>query len=148
MRCRSVLPSTSELPRLGALVYDGGMSVLILGAFLSLVGCKSDTDTAVPADDVGTTDCTEEELAYALSWDSWGATFFSTYCDSCHAADTPNRYDAPEGVSFDTPDEVLSWADRIEARVIDEQDMPPGGGVYADDLFLLEIFMACGLEQR
>jgi len=77
------------------------------------------------------------------TWEVWGASFFAQWCDSCHAASSPNRYGAPEGVSFDDLDEVLAAQDRILARVVEAQDMPPGGGLTDEERELLEDFLAC-----
>lgn len=80
-----------------------------------------------------------------VTWQGWGRGFMATYCDGCHAADAADRHGAPEGVSFDTLEEVRNQAARIEARTLDDQDMPPGGGIIEDDLWLLEVFLRCGL---
>ncbi len=80
-----------------------------------------------------------------VTWQGWGRGFMATYCDGCHAADTASRHGAPKEVSFDTLEEVREQAERIHIRTLDEQDMPPGGGVLVDDLWLLEVFLRCGL---
>lgn len=86
------------------------------------------------------------EKGYGLTWASWGEAYFATYCDACHAADSPNRFGAPDGVSFDTRAEARRWAPRIRARVLEDQTMPLGGGVSDDDLYLLNVYLTCGLE--
>lgn len=126
-----------------------------LGLLLSLScagGNDAPADSGVAGDsagadsaDPGGLDCTEEQAVYGLTWTNWGAGFFATYCDSCHAADTPDRFGAPEGVSFDTLGEVRDWEQRIRVRVLDEATMPRGGGVYDEDLLLIEAFLDCGL---
>ncbi len=35
--------------------------------------------------------------------------------------------------------------ERIRLRVIEDQTMPLGGGVYEEDLELLNVMLACGL---
>jgi uncharacterized membrane protein len=81
----------------------------------------------------------------AVSWEHGGAAFFAGYCRTCHAAGTPDRHGAPAGVDFDTLADVRTHAARIRARAIEAQDMPVGGGVPADELALLDDFLACGL---
>lgn len=125
-------------------------SVLSLVALSTLVasGCgdKEVDDTAAAATDDtggGSTDC---DGVYDLTWDNWGSSFFATYCDSCHAASSPNRFGAPEYATFDTEEEVRNWQEPIRFTVLEEETMPLGGGVYEDDLFLLEIYLDCGLD--
>ena len=73
----------------------------------------------------------------------FGEAFFDSYCQSCHAASSPNRFGAPEGVSFDTEAEVSAQLERVQAVVIDGGSMPPGGGVLEADLSELERYLAC-----
>lgn len=118
---------------------------LLLAALILGCGDKEVDDTAAAADDTGgaVTDC---DGVYDLTWDNWGSSFFATYCDSCHAASSPNRFGAPEYATFDTEEEVRNWQALIRQTVLEEESMPLGGGVYEDDLFLLEIYLDCGLD--
>ncbi len=79
------------------------------------------------------------------TWGSFGDGFFGFYCRGCHSAETPDRHDAPTDVNFESLADVRAHADRIRVRVIDEASMPVGGGVYPDDLVLLDVFLRCGL---
>lgn len=79
------------------------------------------------------------------TWVSFGDGFFATYCRACHSATTTERFGAPPGVNFDTLDDVRSFEASIRRTVIDEQSMPEAGGVYEDDLYLLDWFLTCGL---
>lgn len=79
------------------------------------------------------------------NWGSFGDGFFGFYCRGCHSAETPARNGAPVEVNFDSLADVRTHADRIRVRVLDEMSMPVGGGVYADDLVLLDVFLRCGL---
>jgi len=85
------------------------------------------------------------DTSYQVTWEGWGDGFFSTYCRSCHSSTTEERNGAPEGVDFDTLDDVILWLDSIERVVLDEGSMPVGGGVYEDDLLLLEALLKCEL---
>ena len=87
-------------------------------------------------------DCTD---ATALTWANWADGFFANYCRACHSLGTPDRYDAPEGVDFDSEAEVRNWAERIRVRVLDEGTMPVGGGVYESDLQRLQEYLSCSL---
>lgn len=87
--------------------------------------------------------CDASEAALAVTWKNWSEGFFLSYCEGCHAQETPNTYGAPAGVHFGTEDEARAIEDRVRVRVLDEQTMPPAGGVLADDLLLLEAWLDC-----
>ena len=78
-----------------------------------------------------------------VTWDSWGRGFFTTWCGACHAATTPDRRGAPDGVTFDSAAQVWSLRDRISARVLDDQTMPVGGGLGDDEREMLASYLAC-----
>jgi len=78
-----------------------------------------------------------------VTWDNWGEDFFTTYCDACHSSRTPDRRGAPEASVFDTEAQVVDQLDRVRVRVLDEQTMPLGGGVFEEDLTLLHRWVAC-----
>ena len=112
------------------------MTLLVL-----LLACTDgDGDSAAPATTV--TECAD---APGATWASFGDGFFAFYCRGCHAAETPDRYGAPEDVNFDTREDLRLHADRVRVRVLDEATMPVGGGVYPDDLVLLDVLLRCGL---
>lgn len=90
------------------------------------------------------TGCSPVDLARdGLTWDGWLAGFMTTYCLACHSADSPDRRGAPEGVDFDTLEDVLLWSQPIRLRVLEEQTMPVGGGILPDELQRLEDFLDC-----
>jgi len=108
--------------------------------------------TLLPADTgaaVAYSDCPldtglyEDPLAVdaSLTWGSFGAGFFTTYCASCHSAAAANRRGAPDGVDFDAEADVIAWGARVRARVVDAGTMPLGGGVLDDDLALLDRYL-------
>ena len=87
---------------------------------------------------------TDSTCSATVTWDGFAHGFFTTYCVSCHsAANVDSRYGAPPNVNFDTQTEVLLQAERIRIRVFEQQDMPIGGGVYPDDLTLLNAYLGC-----
>ena len=108
-----------------------------------LVGCG---DGAI--EDTGAAVVGPCDTGLNVTWDNWGHGFFRTYCTSCHSIQSPNRYDAPEGIDFDTEAEVAQWAASIKNAVLVTETMPVGGGVYEDDLALLERYLDCGLASR
>ncbi len=120
-------------------------ALLALSVLLAVAcGDKNTDDTASSTtDDTGSmADCDD---VYDLTWDNWGSSFFATYCDSCHAAASPNRFGAPEYATFDTEEEARNWQVAIRETVLEDESMPLGGGVYEDDLFLLDVYLDCGL---
>ena len=83
-----------------------------------------------------------------VTWDGWAHGFFTTYCLACHSAqNVDQRRDAPANVDFDSEADVVALAARVRARVLDEGTMPIGGGVFPDDLTLLNIYMTCTLGE-
>ncbi len=103
----------------------------------------ADTDGAGETEDTGPREGCED--AYDVRWDNWAQGFFAAYCDSCHSVWSQDRHGAPEGVDFDTEEDVREYRERIEARVLVEQTMPVGGGVHEEDLVLLEMYLDCTL---
>ncbi len=108
---------------------------------LLLLACAGPTESGAPESALPA----ECASAPDVTWQTWGHGFFLTYCGACHSATSPNRDGAPENVNFDTKSEVVGMKDRIRVRVLDEQTMPLGGGVYEEDLELLNVMLSCGL---
>ncbi len=109
--------------------------MILLTLLLACDADKATDDTASSCD----------TLAYDVTWANFGDGFFANYCRACHSADAPDRYDAPEGINFDTLDEVRALSSLIETTVIINETMPEGGGVYDQDLEFLGYFLECGL---
>ena len=111
-------------------------------------GDEGSEDGEGGGDDGATDDTGVDPLCsqgYDLTWSNWASSFFATYCDSCHAASSPNRFGAPEYATFDTEQQVVDAWDSVYRTVIEDENMPLGGGVYDDDLFLIEIYLVCTL---
>ena len=108
-------------------------------------------DTELPAETVDSTPLEDTDSACVdareLSWSSFGHGFFRTWCTSCHSESSAERAGAPPGIDFDTEDQVATWSDAIRRTVIDDETMPLGGGVYDDDLELLDEYLRCGLGE-
>ena len=84
-----------------------------------------------------------EECDTAVTWEGWTEDFFTTYCDSCHSSRAADRHGAPESSVFDTEAQVLEQIARVRVRVLEEETMPLGGGVFDDDLVLLRQWVEC-----
>ena len=104
---------------------------------------QDDSGDGHGGDDTASADC---EVEVPVTWNGWAGGFFATYCRSCHSVSTPNRQGAPEGVDFDTQSDVDRQLDAIWRTVLDQQRMPVGGGVYPDDLVLLEQYLCSRLD--
>lgn len=103
---------------------------------LLAIACSGGADSVA----VAPAACAE---APEVTWDNWGHGFFLTYCGACHSTASANRNGAPDGVNFDSEAEVAEWSERIRVRVLEENTMPMGGGVYPEDLDLLKVMLAC-----
>lgn len=107
----------------------------VLPLLLLLCACDGAADTDTDAA------CIEVE---DLSWQAYGRPFLADWCLSCHAEDNPNAetYGVPEGVYFETWDEVQVWKGPIAATLLDES-MPLGGGMDEDDRALAVLWFQC-----
>jgi hypothetical protein len=163
MRVRPRSPSSPPrrpISAIGAMGQAADRAKLLLLGGILVVGCQNEEKpgTDMGSDEGGgaeggetgspgeTGDPLPAECADApdVTWDGWAHGFFLTWCTSCHSRNTPDRRGAPEGVDFDRESDVRGQAARIEARVLVEETMPVGGGVYPDELSLLQVYLQCG----
>ena len=91
---------------------------------LALLACSTEVDTAT---------C---EPPY--SWDGWASGFFTSQCASCHLGT-----DGIPVIDFRALDAVLEHEEGVRRRVLEQGDMPPGGGVSPQELERLEAFLDC-----
>lgn len=103
---------------------------MILALLLGCTGAAPEADDTAPA-------------ACAVTWETWTEDFMTTYCDACHSARAVDRHGAPEAVTFDTEAETVAQIARVRARVLVDQTMPSGGGVFPDDLVLFAEWVEC-----
>lgn len=96
--------------------------------------------------------CTKDEAVdtgacaqSAVSWDSFGQGFLITHCQGCHASTSPQRYGAPEGIAFDTREQAAELEASIARTVLEQETMPPAGGLNDEERALLEQWLACGI---
>ncbi len=118
-----------------------------IAGLLMLLACDKTAAQPEAPDDTGAdvnAACSAEERAQPVTWRLTAQPFLLTYCSACHAADSPNRFGAPAGVSFDTEAEAIAWGPRIRARTVELGDMPVGGGVIEEDLIAIEAWLDCG----
>ncbi len=92
----------------------------------------------------GDTAAAEPTCTTAVTWQNFTDGFFASYCRSCHASTTDDRYGAPVGVDFDTEAQVRAQESAVRRVVLDGSSMPPGGGLLPDDLALLREWVECG----
>ena len=86
-----------------------------------------------------------------LSYANFGKGYIDFHCIGCHSVDLPesHRVGAPMGVDFNTYNDVLNWAERIEARgtriYAEPITMPPGGGPTSSELDMFESWLTCAV---
>ena len=88
-------------------------------------------------------DCETDTGGGYPTWSGFGQGFFTGRCASCHAASAPERFGAPETVTFDSEDDVLRQIDSVQRVILDAASMPPGGGLHADELEELQLYLDC-----
>ena len=85
------------------------------------------------------------DSAPLVTWDNWAESMMITHCQGCHASASPNRYGAPLDIHFDHKEAAFDLADRIYIRTLEQEDMPPAGGILEEDLYLLDIWLRCSV---
>ena len=83
------------------------------------------------------------------TWDNFGQGFLVENCQGCHARASLDRHEAPPDFAFDTPDDVATHRQAILdiATGIFPQ-MPPAGGVSAEDRARLQAWLSCDFDPR
>lgn len=94
--------------------------------------------TGAPADS-GT--CSQDPV---VTWESFGEALIGEHCQPCHASEAPNRFGAPEDVTFDTHEQVRTFRDAIlRVATGDAPTMPPAISIGDTDRALLEVWLTC-----
>jgi uncharacterized membrane protein len=113
----------------------------MLWLLLACSGSEAE-DTALPIDEATCADVT--------NWHTVGAPFFYTWCTPCHSATLPeeDRQGAPQGMSFETVEDVRLYASIIEIEMFaGVPTMPPSGGPSDTELDALADWFDCGLPE-
>lgn len=112
---------------------------MIVLALSCVLGRRAAEDSAVA--DTADPFCADVPV---VTYNNFGEGFLLANCQSCHASTAPDRHDAPEEVSFDTVDQVWTWAGSILATATgDAPKMPPRGGIDEADRVRLEWWLRC-----
>jgi cytochrome c5 len=109
--------------------------------FPFLLAC---TEDQVDTSETGEVDpeCVDAQL---VSYNNFGKSFMTHSCQGCHATTAPDRYDAPEDVSFDDLESVWDKSGLILAVATGpESIMPPLGGVTDIQRTKLVWWLRCG----
>jgi len=71
-------------------------------------------------------------------------------CAACHSAEPTLTASAPNGITFDSPEEIAAQADAIRRVAVDTHAMPPGNatGMTDDERALLGAWIAQGAAAR
>ena len=73
-------------------------------------------------------------------------------CQPCHSQYQSDRAfgPAPGGVTFDTPESIARFAQRVNVRVVETKTMPPANktGITAEERELLGRWIAAGAPLR
>ncbi len=105
-----------------------------LAFLVALAGCTNALHLAdEPCPDGGT----------QLTYDNFGASFFASYCNRCHAS---AQHGAPSSFQFNTLDQIHAHAARIFERAAGPNTtMPPGSDdPPLDQRDQLAEWLACG----
>lgn len=114
------------------------MTRVCLPLALFALSCGKGEDTSVaPAA------CVQEADGAYPTWGTFGEAFFLSYCRSCHSAETPQRFGAPDAINFDREDEVMAQLAAVRRTVITDQSMPKGGGVPEAERAELARYLDC-----
>ncbi len=122
------------------------MRRLFFGVVVGLWSCGAlpdETGSKTSTAAVVSSACPEDTGGGYPTWSGFGESFFAGRCASCHAESAPDRFGAPEGVTFDTEDDILRQLEQVQRTVLDSPSMPPGGGLREEEVERLASYLAC-----
>ncbi len=84
-----------------------------------------------------------------LTYSNFGEGVLAKHCTGCHSSLIPveDRRGAPVGVDLDSLSAARQFADRIVARSVEGDTMPPGGGPSEEERQWLGEWVACGMPE-
>ena len=85
-------------------------------------------------------DCSDDP--YAPTYENWAEGFFVSKCLPCHGADAQEVFGAPN-IDLHNYSAVFHMRETIRRSVLEEQRMPPGGGLLEDERLMLEQWLDC-----
>ena len=113
--------------------------------WIVLVACAAEVEDTADTNEIDP-ECVDAQL---VTYNNFGESFMTHSCQGCHASTAPNRYGAPEEVSFDDLDAVWRQAATILAvSTGPAPSMPPQGGVTGIQRTKLQWWLRCGEEGR
>ena len=79
-----------------------------------------------------------------ITWENYGEALMTENCEGCHSSTAVERQGAPEEVTFDTHDQVLTWRVTIlSVTNPDNPTMPPALDMDPEDAERLQIWLTC-----
>ena len=112
-----------------------------------LAGCTNEMAPIRPTGDgtyrsLAERPCPENNV---LTWENFGEGIIAQYCSGCHSHfyEGDDRSGAPPGVDIETWDDVLLWAERIHVRTVEQESMPPSGGLSEAEISMFDEWMRC-----
>ena len=81
------------------------MKLFLVAPLFALAACTSTQPTGASC-----------PTANAPTYESFGKSFFGTYCTACHSATSENRHGAPTNLNYDTEAEIRAVVDDIDAN--------------------------------
>lgn len=78
----------------------------------------------------------------SLNYHNFGDAFMTQYCLGCHAFESLNREGAPTFITLDTLENIQVFREAI-IRTINEETMPPQGGVAEETRQIAEEWLNC-----
>ena len=85
-------------------------------------------------------DCSDDP--YAPTYENWAEGFFLSKCLPCHGEAVQEVFGAPN-IQLASYSDVYHLRDTIRRFVLEEQSMPPGGGLFEDEKLMLEQWLDC-----
>lgn len=83
-----------------------------------------------------------------LTYETFGKGFIEQNCTGCHSSyltTVEDRNYAPPSVNLNTYADIVNWVDRVDARTLVDQDMPPAGGISEGTRAMVKEWLTCSV---